>query len=67
MMVHLAVIDQLHMTLSLFDFQSKQSSPLDNLTLNKLPQLIRLVAAGEQFKKRIRSESKPKRFGVAPE
>lgn len=36
-------------------------------TLNKLPQLIRLVAAGEQLRNRICSGSNPKRLGLKPE
>lgn len=35
--------------------------------LNKLPQLMRRDAAGEQFKNLICSESKPSVFGFAPE
>lgn len=41
--------------------------PIGSLILNKLPQLMRRDAAGEQLKNRIRSESKPSAFGVTPE
>lgn len=41
--------------------------PIGSFILNKLPQLMRRDAAGEQFKNRIRSESKPSVFGLTPE
>lgn len=41
--------------------------PSGSFGLNKLPQLIRRLAAGEQFKKRICSESNPSVFGFTPE
>lgn len=42
-------------------------NPSGSFCLNKLPQLMRRDAAGEQFKNRICSESRPKVFGLAPE
>lgn len=41
--------------------------PIGSFGLNKLPQLIRRDAAGEQLKKRICSWSKPSEFGLTPE
>lgn len=41
--------------------------PIGSFVLNKLPQLMRRVAAGEQLKNRICSESRPSSFGFTPE
>lgn len=41
--------------------------PSCSFVLNKLPQLILLEAAGEQFKNFICSESNPSKFGLIPE
>lgn len=56
-----------------FDVEFKPANKLDldpssaSFGLNKLPQLMRLDAAGEQFKNRICSESRPRLFGLTPE
>lgn len=49
--------------LNRLDFEPSSGS----FGLNKLPQLIRRVAAGEQLKNRIRSGSMPSSFGLTPE
>lgn len=41
--------------------------PIGSFGLNRLPQLIRRDAAGEQCKNRMCSESKPRAFGFMPE
>lgn len=41
--------------------------PIGSFGLNRLPQLIRRDAAGEQLKNRMRSESNPSAFGLTPE
>lgn len=41
--------------------------PIGSFGLNRLPQLIRRDAAGEQLKNRICSESRPSSFGFTPE
>lgn len=41
--------------------------PIGSFGLNRLPQLIRRDAAGEQLKNRICSESKPSPLGFTPE
>lgn len=69
----LAPVSSLPFSLSRLKFNVEPAKRLDfdepsgSFGLNKLPQLMRRDAAGEQFKKRICSESKPSVFGFTPE
>lgn len=63
----------LPLSFSRFKFSVEPANRLDldepsgSFGLNKLPQLMRRDAAGEQLRKRICSESKPSVFGFTPE